>query len=86
VFLVSKVLPVNASFRNTIKACEQSLERLGTSYLDVKLLHWRGRTPLEETIRAFESLVQQAGFTHGVTATSMSPTSRTCSRSPARGG
>jgi diketogulonate reductase-like aldo/keto reductase len=59
VFLVSKVLPANASFRNTVKACEQSLERLGTSYLDLYLLHWRGRTPLEETIRAFESLVQQ---------------------------
>jgi diketogulonate reductase-like aldo/keto reductase len=60
VFLVSKVLPTNASYRDTIKACEASLKRLGSDYLDVYLLHWRGRVPLEETIRAFESL-QQSG-------------------------
>ncbi len=57
VFLVSKVLPQNASYRSTLAACEASLERLGTDRLDVHLLHWRGRVPLEETIRAFEELL-----------------------------
>lgn len=56
VFLVSKVLPSNASYRDTIAACDRSLTRLGTDRLDVYLLHWRGRVPLEETIRAFERL------------------------------
>ncbi len=59
VFLVSKVLPQNASYEETIRACERSLERLGTDVLDVYLLHWRGRRPLEETLRAFETLVEQ---------------------------
>lgn len=57
VFLVSKVLPSNASRRGTIEACEQSLERLGTDRLDCYLLHWRGSHPLEETFAAFEALV-----------------------------
>ena len=57
VFLVSKVLPSNASRRGTIAACEQSLARLGTDRLDCYLLHWRGSYPLEETFAAFESLV-----------------------------
>ena len=56
VFLVSKVLPRNASAAGTRKACEASLRRLGTEYLDVYLLHWRGDTPLAETIGAFEAL------------------------------
>ena len=56
VFLVSKVLPQNASRAGTIKACEQSLARLRTDRLDCYLLHWRGRHPLEETIAAFETL------------------------------
>ncbi|HEX6999842.1 MAG TPA: aldo/keto reductase [Gammaproteobacteria bacterium] len=55
-FLVSKVLPANASYRDTLAACERSLRRLGTDYLDVYLLHWRGRVPLAETLRAFEEL------------------------------
>jgi len=55
-YLVSKVLPSNASRQRTIKACEQSLERLGTDRLDLYLLHWRGGTPLAETVRAFEEL------------------------------
>src|SRR5262245_49257195 len=58
VLLVSKVLPENASRRRTIAACERSLARLGTDRLDCYLLHWRGRHPLEETIRAFEQLQQ----------------------------
>ena len=56
VFLVSKVLPENASRRGTITACERSLDRLQTDRLDCYLLHWRGRHPLEDTISAFEQL------------------------------
>jgi diketogulonate reductase-like aldo/keto reductase len=56
VFVVSKVLPTNASYRGTLAACERSLAHLGTDYLDVYLLHWRGSFPLEETFRAFEEL------------------------------
>jgi diketogulonate reductase-like aldo/keto reductase len=56
VFLVSKVLPSNASRQGTIRACEQSLARLKTDRLDCYLLHWRGRYPLEDTIAGFEQL------------------------------
>jgi diketogulonate reductase-like aldo/keto reductase len=58
VFLVSKVLPENATRRGTIKACEHSLRRLGTDRLDLYLLHWRGGVPLSETIGAFEALLE----------------------------
>ena len=58
VFLVSKVLPSNASKRGTLAACEQSLARLRTDRLDCYLLHWRGHYPLQETIAAFESLTR----------------------------
>jgi len=58
VFLVSKVLPSNASKRGTLAACEKSLARLGTDRLDCYLLHWRGAYKLEETIGAFETLVR----------------------------
>jgi diketogulonate reductase-like aldo/keto reductase len=57
IFLVSKVLPSNASRRGTISACERSLQRLKTDRLDCYLLHWRGSYPLAETIAAFEQLV-----------------------------
>ncbi|WP_316861280.1 aldo/keto reductase [uncultured Cohaesibacter sp.] len=60
IFLVSKVLPYNASRSGTIEACEQSLKRLGTDHLDLYLLHWPGPNPLSETIGAFEEL-QKAG-------------------------
>ena len=56
VFLVSKVLPQNASRRGTILACNRSLARLNTDRLDCYLLHWRGQHPLEDTIAAFEEL------------------------------
>ncbi|MHC2086675.1 aldo/keto reductase [Methylobacterium sp. CM6244] len=59
VFLVSKVLPNHASARSVVTACERSLARLKTDRLDSYLLHWRGGTPLEETIGAFEGLVRQ---------------------------
>jgi len=58
VFLVSKVLPGNASKKGTISACEKSLKRLKTDYLDLYLLHWRSHFPLEETFEAFEVLLR----------------------------
>jgi diketogulonate reductase-like aldo/keto reductase len=57
VFLVTKVLPSNASRHGTIEACEDSLKRLQTDRIDLYLLHWRGRLPLDTTIEAFEELV-----------------------------
>lgn len=56
VFLVSKVLPENASRRGTVQACERSLARLRTDRLDCYLLHWRGSHPLADTIAAFADL------------------------------
>lgn len=60
VFLVSKVLPSNASRHGTVAACERSLARLATDRLDCYLLHWRGAHPLADTVAAFEEL-QRAG-------------------------
>jgi diketogulonate reductase-like aldo/keto reductase len=57
IFLVSKVLPSNASRRGTVTACERSLKRLKTDRLDCYLLHWRGSYALSETVAAFEQLV-----------------------------
>jgi diketogulonate reductase-like aldo/keto reductase len=59
VFLVSKVMPSNASYEGTIQACERSLQRLRTDYLDCYLLHWPGSHPLRDTVRAFEKLVAE---------------------------
>lgn len=59
VFLVSKVLPYNASRAGTIAACEASLKRLGTDHIELYLLHWRGRHPFSETVEAFETLKAQ---------------------------
>lgn len=59
IFLVSKVLPSNASYEGTIKACKRSLKRLNTEWLDLYLLHWRGSYPLSETMRAMEKLVAE---------------------------
>ena len=58
-FLVSKVLPHNASRQGTRRACERSLRRLGTDRLDCYLLHWRGPVPLEETIAGFQDLERE---------------------------
>jgi diketogulonate reductase-like aldo/keto reductase len=60
VFLVSKVMPDHATYEGTLRACEKSLRRLRTDRLDCYLLHWPGRHPLRETIRAFEAL-EKAG-------------------------
>jgi diketogulonate reductase-like aldo/keto reductase len=58
IFLVSKVYPHNASRQGTIAACERSLKRLKTDYLDLYLLHWRGSVPLTETLDALHTLKQ----------------------------
>lgn len=58
VFLVSKVLPRNATYEGTLRACEASLARLRTDRLDCYLLHWREDLPLEPTFRAFRKLVE----------------------------
>lgn len=55
-YLVSKVYPFNAGRRNIFRSCEDSLRRLGTEYLDLYLLHWRGSVPLAETVDCMEEL------------------------------
>ena len=60
VFLVSKVLPSNASYEGTLKACERSLKRLKTDFIDLYLLHWpSSQHPIGETMRAMEKLVDE---------------------------
>jgi diketogulonate reductase-like aldo/keto reductase len=60
VFLATKVLPDNASYEGTLRACEASLRRLRTDRVDLYLLHWwSGRHPVEETMRAMEELVRR---------------------------
>lgn len=59
-FVVSKVLPSNAHYDGVIRACEDSLRRMRTDYVDLYLLHWRGSAPFSETIEAFQTL-QQSG-------------------------
>lgn len=58
-FIVSKVYPHNASRNGTVAACERSLKRLGTDYLDCYLLHWPGEHPVADTVEAFEALKTQ---------------------------
>jgi diketogulonate reductase-like aldo/keto reductase len=57
--IVSKVYPHNAGRRNIFRACDNSLRRLKTDYLDLYLLHWRGSIPLEETVECMEELISQ---------------------------
>jgi diketogulonate reductase-like aldo/keto reductase len=67
VFVVSKVYPHNATRRGAIAACERSLRRLKTDYIDLYLLHWRGDVPLEETVEAFQQLKETGKILeHGV--------------------
>ena len=61
---MSKVLPQNASRRGTIAACEESLKRLRTDYLDLYLLHWQGGIPLAETLEAFTALRERGAIRH----------------------
>jgi diketogulonate reductase-like aldo/keto reductase len=63
-FIVSKVLPSNASRSRTIAACERSLKRLKTDRIDLYLLHWRDSTPLDETVGAFEALTEAGKIRH----------------------
>lgn len=64
VFLVSKVLPSNASRKGVRRACEASLKRLHTDCIDLYLLHWSSSHPLEETIRGFEDLLSSGKIRH----------------------
>jgi diketogulonate reductase-like aldo/keto reductase len=64
VFLVSKAYPQNAGRQGLPRACERSLERLGTDRLDLYLLHWRGGVPLAETVEAFERLREAGKIRH----------------------
>lgn len=59
VFLVSKVYPHNAGLTKIATACENSLKRLNIEYLDLYLLHWRGRIPLQETIEGLVKLKKE---------------------------
>ncbi len=63
-FIVSKVLPENASRKGTIAACERSLKRLRTDRIDLYLLHWRGSTPLSHTLEAFAELQRGGKIRH----------------------
>ncbi len=63
-FLISKVLPENASRKGTIAACERSLKRLQTDRIDLYLLHWRGSVPLQETLAAFQQLQRDGKIRH----------------------
>jgi diketogulonate reductase-like aldo/keto reductase len=63
-FIVSKVLPSNASRAGTIAACERSLKRLGTDRIDLYLLHWRGAVPLAETLEGFLRLQRDGKIRH----------------------
>jgi diketogulonate reductase-like aldo/keto reductase len=63
-FLVSKVLPQNASRTGTVAACERSLKRLNTDRIDLYLLHWTGSHPLAETVAGFEALMKAGKIRH----------------------
>jgi diketogulonate reductase-like aldo/keto reductase len=63
-FIVSKVYPHNASRSGVPEACERSLRRLRTDWIDLYLLHWRGSHPLAETVAAFEQLRTQGKIRH----------------------
>ena len=85
IFLVSKVLPEHASRYGTITACEGSLARLNTDWLDCYLLHWRGPYPLEDTIAAFEQLHGEGKIlSWGVSNFDVPDLEETLGRSPAR--
>jgi diketogulonate reductase-like aldo/keto reductase len=64
IFIVSKVLPENATRRGTIAACERSLKRLQTDRIDLYLLHWRGGPQLADTLAAFATLIRDGKIRH----------------------
>ena len=63
-FIVSKVLPYNASQKGVVEACERSLKRLKTDHIDLYLLHWRGSVPLAETLAGFARLQRDGKIRH----------------------
>jgi diketogulonate reductase-like aldo/keto reductase len=63
-FIVSKVLPYNASQKGVIEACERSLKRLKTDRIDLYLLHWRGSVPFAETLAGFDRLLRDGKIRH----------------------
>jgi diketogulonate reductase-like aldo/keto reductase len=63
-FIVTKVIPSHAKHNQVISSCDKSLNRLGTDRIDLYLLHWRGNTPLEETLRAFTELMKAGKIRH----------------------
>jgi diketogulonate reductase-like aldo/keto reductase len=64
VFVASKVLPENASYQGTLDACDRSLRRLRTEYIDLYMLHWPGRHPIGDTMRALEKLADAGKIRH----------------------
>ena len=64
VFIVSKIVPHNASFDGTMRACENSLQRMEIESIDLYLLHWPGNHPLESTVSAFEKLKTDGKIKH----------------------
>jgi len=64
IFIVSKVLPENATRRGTVAACERSLKRLKTDRIDLYLLHWRGSPPLSDTLEGFAALMKNGKIRH----------------------
>ena len=62
VYLVSKVIPKHADYKGTKEACQRSLKRLKTDFLDLYLLHWRGDFPLSETLSAFQALKKEGAI------------------------
>ena len=75
--LVTKVLPHNASREGTVRACEDSLKRLGVDYVDVYLLHWQGSHPFEQTLEAFAALRDRGLIRHwGVSNFDVAPLKR----------
>jgi len=64
VFLASKVYPHHATRSGVVAACERSLKRLGSDWLDLYLLHWRGDVPLRETVAGFEALLASGKIRH----------------------
>jgi diketogulonate reductase-like aldo/keto reductase len=86
VFLVSKVLPHHATREGTVDACQRSLSRLGTDRLNLYLLHWRGRVPVEETVAGFEALVSRGLIRSWGVSNFDAPTSISWSGCPAAAG
>ena len=71
-FIVTKVLPSNGTADGVVRACERSLRRLRTDYVDCYLLHWRGDVALDETMRALEGLVR-AGKARSIGVSNLDP-------------